>query len=180
MSNTQRHDRPGCRELHQHTPVATLLQELFESTSTPLYLLFLDWQQAFDRLSREGLLSALRRIGCTPHFLEVIGSIYQDPKFVVRTSQGTSQEYAEGSGIRQGCPLSPYLFLIVMTALFHDIHTLHQLPLSKHRPTATTFDEVLFADDTVLLTRESHQMHTLLQDFEKVTMIPPSQRPKNS
>ena len=98
-----RRARSGSDPIH----IIRRLQELFESTSTPLYLLFLGRQQAFDRLSREGMLSALRRIGCTPHYLEVIASIYQNPSFVVRTSRGISESYAQGSGIRQGCPLSP-------------------------------------------------------------------------
>eukprot|EP00973_Karenia_brevis_P064254 8928634-Karenia_brevis.AAC.1 len=36
----------------------------------------------------------------------------------------SSDWYTQKTGIRQGCPVSPYLFLIVMTCLFEDVHSL--------------------------------------------------------
>ena len=45
--------------------------------------------------------------------------------------------------------ISPYLFVMVMTCIIHDTKNL--LPqLSSNRVPNTTFDEVLFADDTIL------------------------------
>ena len=34
----------------------------------------------------------------------------------------TSEWHEQQTGIRQGCPLSPYMLLVIMTTLFHDIH----------------------------------------------------------
>ena len=52
-------------------------------------------------------------------------------------------------GIRQGCPLSPYLFVLVMTALLHDIHW--QTEKRKDYQEGIDFGEVLYADDIILI-----------------------------
>ena len=48
-------------------------------------------------------------------------TFYKDPKFRIKTPAGKSEDKRQNTGIRQGCPLSPYLFVIFMTVLFHDV-----------------------------------------------------------
>ena len=98
------------------------VQEIFESTTSPLYLLFLDWKQAFDKLTHSGLHHALRRFGLPKTYLDMIDECYTGPTFQVKDQDRKSKLHPQNTGIRQGCPLSPYLFIIFMSVLMYDVH----------------------------------------------------------
>ena len=78
----------------------------------------------------------------------------------------TSRWYKQETGIRQGCPLSPYLFLILMTVIFEDIHEGDPQNLMQHRIQGTSYDEVLYADDTICISTDTKAMNKLLAAIE--------------
>ena len=51
-------------------------------------------------------------------YIKAIESLYRDPRLRVRIKEDYSERMNQRSGIRQRCPLSPYLFIITMTVLF--------------------------------------------------------------
>ena len=139
-------------------------------TSTPLHILSLDWRQAFDSLDHTAMLSALKRFGLSARMIKAIQSIYKEPTF---TTKGPQDHTAEGkikAGIRQGCPLSPYLFVIVLTVIFSDID---QELLHKGTPTNTWSSlrpvyDLEYADDTLLLARTIPQLQSFLSTVEYI------------
>ena len=85
-------------------------------------MVFLDWEKAFDKVTHERLMEALHRLNVPQKIISIITSLYSDPKFKVVKGTEHSDYKSQSSGIRQGCPLSPYLFLLVMTVMIKDIH----------------------------------------------------------
>ena len=69
--------------------------------------------------------------------------------------EGASSEWLkQETGIIQGCPLSPYLFLIVMTTIFHDIYNKDEVKaaMADSGILGSELTEVLYAGDTILIT----------------------------
>ena len=94
-------------------------------------------------------------------------AIYSNPTFAVKISSQTSDYYRQLCGSRQRCPLSPYLFFIVMAVMFNDIHLDCDRKPAWARMTGVRFSEILYADDTVLITDEAKAMRSLLETIEK-------------
>ena len=149
--------------------------ELGERTRTTkdcdyVQLILLDWEKAFDKVNHEKLYEAMSRMNIDPKLIALTKQLYKKPVFRVEFEGQTSSWKIQETGIRQGCTLSPYLFLIIMTALFHDVHQDQELQktLEAHRPENHNFDEVLYADDTVLCSTNARAVEALLHKVEKL------------
>ena len=113
-------------------------------------MLALDWRKAFDCINTSALIIALRRFGVPEGVLEVIQSIYTDRRFRVPSSQGDSTWKSQAAGISQGCPLSPFLFVMLMTVLLRDaVGTLSQQDQRSYAE--GELSALLYADDTLLV-----------------------------
>ena len=85
--------------------------------------------------------------------VKVIESMYRAPRFAVREKRKKSTERRQRTGIRQGCPLSCYLFIIALTALRIDIEKGmtegERNIMTESQPTgAEGHDKLFYADDT--------------------------------
>ena len=137
-----------------------------EMTNSKTLLVLLDWEKAFDKVLHDRLLEALRRMNVPEKLVKIIQAMYTDIKFNVEMEGRASEWTRQETGIRQGCPLSPYLFIIVMTVLFHDVHDQDKIRTGRQRVTGTIGDEVLYADDTICITQTVAAMNRLLAAIE--------------
>ena len=120
ISNTQ-YGFSKARSTSDPIHILRRIQETLESTNKPLHMLLLDWSMAFDKFSHAGLTSALTRFGLPKKYVDLIEDVYTDPTFEVKEIKTHSGTYPQGSGIRQGCPLSLYLIAMILTVLMTDV-----------------------------------------------------------
>ena len=113
-------------------------------------MLALDWAKAFDSIDPECLIHALKRFGLPDKFSQMVSAIYSQRKFFVKDGGHSSSIHDQHFGISQGCPLSPFLFVILMTILIHDAKdSLQEQQISLTDQLAC--NELLYADDTLLI-----------------------------
>jgi len=135
-----------------------MIEAAVDDTSSSLYIVLLDWSKAFDRIRHDCLIKALHRFGVRGAILDLIGAIYRGRTFSVRDAGTESELLSQAAGIAQGCPLSPYLFIMVMTVALLDAKRIGQ-PQESCEFILTP--EMVYADDTMLMgsSAESVQRH---------------------
>ena len=119
-----------------------------EVTRTPLCVLSIDFQGAFDNLSHEYLFELLCKYGFSERFRKRMWSIYNNPTSSVQVNGYRSYPFPIKSSIRQGCPLSVILFAMCLNALLLTLdNSLHGLRIGRHRARASV---VAYADDVTI------------------------------
>ena len=115
------------------------------------------------------MVLALDRIGVHKHFIDVLINCYRNPKFYVEDECGASKAKVQSSGIRQGCPLSPYLFVLVMSVTDHDTSRNITARTRNARFEGLDFDRVYYADDTLITTTCTKACNNLLHEIKKIS-----------
>ena len=118
-------------------------------------ILFLDFQKAFDTIEHKFIFHALEKFGFGSYFHNAIKTMYKTGNCLIKWHAGTSPRLFLNRGVRQGCPISPYLFLLFTQLLTESIK------LSPLKGISMADGEVIIsqlADDTTLFLRDASQI----------------------
>ena len=80
-------------------------------------ILSLDAEKAFDKIQHPFLIKTLQSVGIEGTFLDILKAIYEKPTANIILNGEALGAFPLRSGTRQGCPLSPLLFNIVLEVL---------------------------------------------------------------
>ena len=80
-------------------------------------ILSIDAEKAFDKIQHPFLIKTLQKVGTEGTYLNIIKAIYDKPTANIILNGEKLKEFPLRSGTRQGCPLSPLLFNIVLEVL---------------------------------------------------------------
>ena len=93
------------------------LAERYIDYNRDLFVCFVDYEKAFDRLNWKKLMEVLADIGVDWKDRRLITALYMGQTAVVRVSHEVTEPSEIGRGVRQGCLLSPLLFNIYAEAM---------------------------------------------------------------
>jgi hypothetical protein len=81
------------------------------------FLLKIDLAKAFDRLRWDFIVRALQRLHLSPTFINLVYRCISTASFSILLNGEPTVDFKATRGIRQGCPLSPYLFVVAIYEL---------------------------------------------------------------
>ncbi|RHZ13501.1 hypothetical protein DYB37_009729 [Aphanomyces astaci] len=144
------------------------LEDQASSPSTPLpesaAIICLDIQKAYDSLERPHLECAMAAMGFPPPFTQLISRLHEHTtvRFVVNGSRSAALD--QTSGIRQGCPLAPSLFILGMEPLLTSLqhHAWQHGLLIPDGPAITPLICNAHVDDTALYLRHLKSLPIVL------------------
>ena len=84
-------------------------------------IISIDTGKAFDKIQQPFMLKTLNKLGIDGTYLKVIKAIYDKPTANIIQNGQRLEAFPLKSGTRQGCPLSPLLFNIVLEVLARAI-----------------------------------------------------------
>jgi retron-type reverse transcriptase len=84
-------------------------------------IISIDAEKAFDKIQHHFMIKALRKLGIERKYLNIIKAIYDKPTDSLTLNEEKLKPFLLKSGTRQGCPLSPLLFNIVLEFLARAI-----------------------------------------------------------
>ena len=90
-------------------------------SGTPAAILSLDQEKAFDRVDWHFLFRVLEHLGFSPSFISLVRLLYTDICSAILINGYTSNCFFPTRGVRQGCPLSPLLYVISIEVLAADL-----------------------------------------------------------
>ena len=80
-------------------------------------IISIDAEKAFDKIQHPFMIKTLNEMGINGKYLNIIKAIYDKPKTNIILNSKKLKAFPLRFGTRQGCPLSPLLFNIVLEVL---------------------------------------------------------------
>ena len=120
----------------------------------PLYVCFVDFKKAFDKVSHLILWKKLISYGVGGRFLDTIRSMYSIVKSCVTSNNGLRKLFSYTRGLRQGCLLSPILFAMFL----NDLNEFILEMASGVRIWDEQICAMLYADDLILVAESENDL----------------------
>ena len=163
---------PG-RFISENTQLMKLIQDYIDDEGKAGMFIFLDLEKAFDRVSWDYMKEAVEKLGFGKDFLKWLEVLYdknKPPTRQIKVNGHKGPSFGLGSGVAQGCPLSPLLFLCVMEGFTRRVKSDKDIKGIKIGKLESKISQ--FADDTALLLRTFGSIEAawkILEQFEKAS-----------
>ncbi|VDO59943.1 unnamed protein product [Schistosoma margrebowiei] len=138
--------------------IATLRIIVEQSTewNSSLYINFIDYEKAFDSVDRTTLWKLLRHYGVPQKIVNIIQNSYDGLHCKIVHGRQLTKSFEVKTGVRQGCLLSPFLFLLVIDWIMKTSTSEGKRGIQW--TSRMQLDDLDFADDLALLSHTQQQM----------------------
>ncbi|KAG7302389.1 hypothetical protein JYU34_013918 [Plutella xylostella] len=154
--------RPG-RSCTDQLNVVRMILEQCNEMQCEIFTLFVDFEKAFDRVKWSSIWRILKKRGIPEKIIGLIKCLYEGSSCRVMHKGRLTDPIPVTSGVKQGCLLSPLLFLIVLDDVMCRVTCKCQrgLPWSENKH----LEDIDFADDLCLFSTSRSDLQSKTNDL---------------
>lgn len=129
-----------------------LVKDYHKEDISPRCVMKIDISKAFDSVQWDFVLRSLEAIGVPARFIHWVKLCITTPSFSVQVNGELGGYFQSKRGLRQGCSLSPYLFVLCMNVLSHKLDKAAKEKKFMLHPRCQTLSltHLCFADDLMV------------------------------
>ena len=155
-------DQTGCisgRFIGENIRTMLDIIEYTTSYDVPGLMVLIDFEKAFDSVSWDFLFVTLQKFNFGESFVKWIKLLYSEPTMCVTNNGYASSFFAMGRGIRQGCPISALLFLLVAETMANCIRSDDGVKGISVSHLTVTISQ--YADDTTIFLKDEASLQAV-------------------
>ena len=148
LRNEQAEFREGRSTVEQLFILRNITEQSVE-WEAGLYINFVDFEKPFDSVHWESLWNTMRCYGIPDKLIRMVQLLYEDTQCAVVDEGEESEWFSAKTGVKQGCSMSGFLFLLVLDFVMRK--TTKDKDTGLRRKLTTKLEDLDFADDITLL-----------------------------
>ena len=115
----------------------------------------MDFEKAYDRVDWDCMESTLFRMGFRNRWIRGVSALYRNAHSSLLFAKDVGRQFSISRSIRQGCPLAPFLYLLIFEVFFVFLNSRHVSIKGLALPFADVGIDSEFVDDTTLYVHAS-------------------------
>ena len=140
----------------------TIINKIVKQEKKKLYVAFVDFSKAYDKVNRTLLLLKLQRAGVGGLFYENIKAMYKRVNYLIKVKGGYLPSIPSSLGLKQGCVMSPLLFNIFVD----DIKDIFDEECDPVMELGVPLSHILYADDLAIMSTTRQGLTKCLSRLE--------------
>ncbi|XP_023211847.1 uncharacterized protein LOC111614713 [Centruroides sculpturatus] len=129
------------------------------------HIAWMDIANAFGNIPHNTLWESLKWHGLHPEAIGVLQQLYEGSTTKVRTNSGLTNSISMQSGVKQGCPISPLLFILAVEPALRNIQDLN----NGYSLNGFPISVLAYADDIALISNTAEGLQAQLNTIQDWT-----------
>jgi hypothetical protein len=157
------------------TNIRRILDILESKTQTYIdeSVILLDFKKAFDSVEWVFMYSTLKKINFGNNFINWMQILYSNPTFRIKNNGWISKDITMSRGIRQGCPVSALLFILVVEIMACNIRDNKDIKGIKLNVNGRTYESNIsqYADDSALTLTDKISIYESIREIKRFSAV---------